>query len=81
MIDVKHCKGCYNDFYNGRQNFNGKNYCWSREKATLVPRLLIHINQAPPYNRTKTETVPDCYKRQQFVTVNPESLTAEGYWR
>ncbi len=80
MIDAKHCSGCTNDFYNGHNDL-GVKQCWSLPNAELVPRLLIHINQSPPYKGMKTEQVPQCYKRPHFVTVKTESLTAEGFWR
>jgi hypothetical protein len=81
LLDVKHCKDCYNDFYNGRENFGGKNYCYSREKAELVPRLLIPIDLRPPYTHLNVQQVPNCYHRQRYATVKPESLTKEGYWK
>lgn len=80
MIDVKHCDGCRNDFYNGH-NTLGVKECWSRKDAKLVPRLLIHINAMPPYDATQAKKIPNCYHRSQFVSVAPENLTSEGYWK
>jgi hypothetical protein len=80
MIDVKHCSGCEDDFYNGRNPY-GVKQCWSLEKAQLVPRLLIPIDLAPPYKHIKPQQVPSCYKRKRYATVKPESIAADGYWR
>lgn len=44
--DTTPCKGCYCDFYNGRQNFNSNN-CWSLKKAKLVTRWKIGWWTAP----------------------------------
>ena len=80
MIDVHRCNGCHNDFYNGHNNI-GVQQCWHLKDAKLVPRLLIHVDQAPPYKHIKQQMVPHCYKMKRFVTVAPESLTSDGYWR
>lgn len=79
MLDVKHCSGCKDDFYNGH-NPHGVKECWMREKATLVARLLIHVDQPPPY-KSKPKQVPNCYRMDRHVTVKPEDLDANGFWR
>jgi hypothetical protein len=66
-MDQKHCSGCRNDFYNGRQNVTG-NMCWSLEDAKLIMRKEVHINQVPPWNQ-KAQLIPSCYSRPQFVYV------------
>lgn len=78
-MDVRHCAGCHNDFYNGHNNLGVKE-CWSLKDAQLVPRLLIHVDRPPPY-REKPQLRPVCYKAERHVTVNPDSLTKDGYWR
>jgi hypothetical protein len=80
MIDAKHCSGCEDDFYNGKNPY-GVQECWSRKDAQIVPRLLIHIDQTPPYNNVKAQQVPHCYKRKRFVTVKPDQIDSRGYWR
>jgi hypothetical protein len=80
MIDASHCSGCRDDFYNGNNQL-GVNACWLREKATLVPRLIIHVDQTPPYLKIKPRTVPNCYKAERHVTVKPESIGSDGYWK
>ncbi len=80
MIDTNKCAGCYNDFYNGKNDI-GVSICWNAAKATMVSRLIIHIDQAPPYKNVKPQIVPSCYKRQRYATVKPESLDSKGYWK
>lgn len=79
MVDVKHCDGCRDDFYNGKNQYGVKR-CWMLEKAELAPRLLIHVDQAPPYLRTKPVQVPTCYKKDRHVTVKTDAIGADGYW-
>jgi hypothetical protein len=79
-IDVKHCEGCENDFYNGKNPYGVKE-CWQRPDARLEPRLLIHVEQAPPYKNLKPQPTPTCYKMKRFVTVKPDAIDAAGYWR
>ena len=80
MIDAKHCDGCVDDFYNDH-NPLGVKQCWNRKTATIVPRLLIHVEQSPPYRTDKPLMVPNCYKKQRFVTVKPEAIGPDGYWK
>lgn len=80
MIDVKHCAGCHDDFYNGHNEYGVKE-CWGRKTAQLVERVLIHIDQPPPYRNLKVQQLPSCYKRQRFVSVAPTRIGADGYWK
>ena len=80
MLDAKHCDGCRDDFYNGKNDI-GVAECWMRKDATLVTRLLIHVDQPPPYRDVKPQQVPSCYRRPRFSTVKPEALNLQGYWR
>lgn len=79
MLDVKHCDGCKDDFYNGKNSL-GVTQCWHLPKAKLVHRILIHVDQAPPYVNPKVEKVPDCYRRPRFIAVAPTSIRKDGYW-
>jgi hypothetical protein len=78
MIDPKHCEGCRDDWYN--QNVPGG--CWNRRDAQLVQRLLIPIDQAPPWRGSlmRQHQVPSCYRKPHFAALDPASVTAEG-WR
>jgi hypothetical protein len=78
-MDKQHCLGCEDDFYNGKNQY-GIVECWHLKDARLEPRLLIHIEQPPPYHQ-KPELRPICYHKKRFATVKPESLDAKGYWK
>jgi len=71
------CAGCYNDFYNGQ----GAEQCWHLKSATFIKARLIHVEKVPPYLSVPIKTVPSCYKMQRYVTVKPEALDKDGYWR
>ena len=76
-MDKKHCRGCYNDYY----NYNADGGCWYREKAKLVWRMLIGVHERPPYKKGK-KRVPDCWRGQQVTAIDPEkSLDKNGYWK
>jgi hypothetical protein len=79
-IDIKHCDGCVDDFYNGHNPFGVKE-CWHRETAAFGKFRLIHVDQAPPYLHVKLQTIPSCYKLRRYVKVKPEALDAKGYWK
>lgn len=80
MMDVKHCAGCEDDFYNGKNPY-GILTCWHLKAARLVPRLLIHIDQPPPYRDVKPQPLPNCYRMARHVAVKPQAIDARGYWR
>ena len=67
MIDVKHCNGCRDDYYN--QAVPGG--CWLREQAQLLMRRRVHINDVPPW-RKKPEELPSCYRQSGFVFFKPD---------
>lgn len=77
MTDASLCAGCYNDVYNGQL----ARECWNLPSATLESRLLIHVDLAPPYLHLKPRKVPSCYKMQRYVTVNPDAIDKQGYWK
>jgi hypothetical protein len=62
MIPADKCKGCRNDFYNGRQNFEGNTRCWSAKDGRMVKRYRLHWWTPPTQKGAFTEvTVPSCY--------------------
>jgi hypothetical protein len=79
-IDAQHCSGCRDDFYNGNNDL-GVKQCWMRTSAKLVPTLLIHVDLPPPYKNLEPKDRPNCYKAERHVTVRPEAIDADGYWR
>ena len=79
------CKGCRNDFYNGRQNFTG-NECWSFKDAKVCRRWKLHWWTEPTVAGAFTEVVTlDChhqpgqfafYKELPTFALSPRRLTA-----
>ena len=80
MMNVKHCSGCEDDFYNGKNPYGVKE-CWHLKSAKLIPRILIHIDQPPPYLNNKVTQLPNCYRMARHVAVKPEAIDRQGYWR
>ena len=79
-MDKKHCSGCEDNFYNGNNPYGVKE-CWCLKDATLEKRLLIPVDLAPPYKGIKPVKVPSCFKRKRYVTVKPEAIGSDGYWK
>jgi len=66
-MDAKHCAGCRDDFYNGK-NSHGVKACWCLGRAKLVTRFRLHKDT--PCNRRSgyhKERVPDCYHAVGYV--------------
>ena len=78
-MDVKHCAGCEQNFYNGNNPY-GVEKCWSLDSAKIIQRIRIPIDQPPPY-RQKPEPLPSCYEQKRVVFIKPEALDARGYWK
>ncbi len=66
------CAGCYNNFYNNRDNFNGR-WCWSLAEAKKVKRVRVSINQRPPYD-TKTITVFNCKRETGYALLELDGV-------
>jgi len=76
MIELKHCKGCRDNFYNPN--------CWSRETGRMVKRLSIGMQEMPPYKNKELVEVPDRWHgsgNQRQIMVKPEALDSNGYWK
>lgn len=80
MTTTEHCKGCRDDFYNGRQNICG-NTCWSLKSAVMEKRIIVPVDMRPPYLHLPVQNVLNCYRPERCVSVKPENLTTDGYWR
>ena len=75
MIDLKHCTGCYDNFYNPN--------CWCRKTGKMVWRIKIGVDERPPYKH-KQKRVPSCYKGgggNRVIMIRKENLTCDGYWK
>lgn len=67
---LKRCKGCRQDFYNGKNSL-GVKQCWRLADAKLVRKKEIHVDQHPPWNQ-KAEWFFDCYRREGHIYVDPK---------
>lgn len=68
MIDNKHCLGCRDDFYNGKNQY-GIAACWRLEDAQMVKVKEVPIDQTPPWTQAPISK-PNCYSRPGFVYVS-----------
>jgi len=68
-MDIKHCSGCEQDFYNDNNDLGVKK-CWHLDEAELIKRKRVHINQVPPWKQ-KARTYPSCYRVKGYVFVKP----------
>lgn len=66
----KHCLGCEDDFYNGKNPYGIKE-CWLLDGAKLVMRKPVHIDQRPPWNQPAIERL-SCYRQKGYIHVEPE---------
>jgi hypothetical protein len=64
---LKHCTGCRDNFYNGHNDL-GVSECWSLEKAKMVWKKEVSINQRPPWNQ-KARRFLSCFHRPGYVYV------------
>ena len=65
--DQTPCRGCHDDFYNGRQNFTG-NECWNLKTAKLVKRFRIGKWTVPTEPGAFEETrVYNCRSEKGFA--------------
>ena len=65
-MDRKHCSGCEDDFYNGKNPY-GVTECWCLKNAVLGTYKLIPVDLSPPYTHIKAEKLPVCYRRKRYV--------------
>lgn len=83
MIDDRHCRGCTDDFYNGR-NPAGVQRCWHLSSAELVTRYRIGTWTMPASPGAFTEVeVASCYRRvgEHFYARLPDFVRAEDVVR
>ena len=82
-MDKKHCIGCRNDFYNGK-NPHGVEECWHLKDAKLVWRIPIGNYEPPPYRNKKKVRKPHCFHESgpnRTHYVDPDDITDRGYWK
>lgn len=62
MISREACRGCRDDFYNGRVNIDGGTRCWSAKDGRMVTRFKIGHWVAPTTpGAFEKVRVPSCY--------------------
>jgi hypothetical protein len=66
---LKHCVGCDEDFYNGKNPYGIKE-CWLLKDAKMVLKKEVHIDQVPPWNQ-KAKRFLSCFRRLRYVYVAP----------
>jgi hypothetical protein len=64
---LKHCVGCRDNFYNGRGDGQ---FCWLLDKAKLVKKKQVALDQRPPWNQPPVKVL-DCYRKQGYVFLDP----------
>lgn len=65
MITREQCRGCNDDFYNGRTNIGGDDRCWSAKGGRMAKRYAIGTWTAPTVPFAFTEVrVPSCYRQK-----------------
>lgn len=70
MMDIQHCAGCEDDFYNDHNPYGVKR-CWMLDEAFVKTRFEISINAPMGARRNYTERqLPKCYHRNGFVFLN-----------
>lgn len=69
-MDMKHCLGCEQDFYNDK-NPLGVKRCWNLDTAKLLQRKEVPITQVPPWKQAARE-LPSCYQRRGYIYVKPD---------
>lgn len=72
MMDKKHCLGCEEDFYNGKNPY-GITECWLLRDGVLGMRRRVRMDERPPWE-AKPEKLPYCYRQKGFVFVTPEVI-------
>jgi len=69
MMDKKHCLGCEQDFYNGKNQL-GVPECWLLRTAKLASRRRVRMDEVPPWT-AKPERLPQCYRQRGYIFVEP----------
>lgn len=69
---LRHCVGCRDDFYNGKNELGVKE-CWSLEKAKVIWKKEVRIDQRPPWTQ-KAKRLLSCFHRPRHVYVKPEQI-------
>lgn len=67
LLEVKHCRGCEQDFYNGN-NPMGVQSCWHRKDAKLMTRYSISTSTPMGIRSAYFKArKPNCYSERGYV--------------
>ena len=69
---LRHCQGCRNDFYNGKNPYKIKE-CFSLKSAELMLKKEVYVNQIPPWNQEPRQIL-SCYHKEDFIYVDPNTI-------
>lgn len=83
-MEIKHCQGCRDNFYNGNNGLGVKR-CWSFDRKKKLEWRVGPIGhwENPPYtNKTKKRMAP-CWHRDSNGShwVKPDALGSDGCWK
>lgn len=70
-IKVLHCPSCIDDFYNGHNQF-GIEECIHLKSAKLVWGKVVGIWERPPYDKTRKEKKPNCWRKKGVIFLKEE---------
>lgn len=76
MSKQKYCSGCYNNFYNGNNQY-GVKVCWSLKDARVVFKTEVSIHQVPPYGQKPRRTL-NCFHRTGYAQLEPNAAKQAG---
>jgi hypothetical protein len=85
MIDIKHCRGCNDNYYNSPSTSGSSDgMCWMRKSGKMVWRIPVGMWEPPPYKNKKQVRVPSCWKgigSQRTIMVSKDEIGSDGYWK
>ncbi len=67
---LKHCAGCEDDFYNGKNQL-GVDECWRLGKAKLAEKKKIGMADAPPWKHNPIKVL-SCYHQKGYWFVDAD---------
>ncbi len=65
------CTGCNENFYNGNNDLGVKE-CWNLEKAHIVHKKKIGINDVPPWKTQPVVRMLSCRREKGYIFVEPK---------
>jgi len=66
---TRFCKGCVDDFYNGKNDI-GVEKCWSLENARPVYKKFVPSDKTPPYDTENYTLTYSCHRKKGMVCIH-----------